>query len=85
MLRGSGVPRDSRIIEPYDCYDIFKSSIPVGVRGDCHDRYLVRLEEMRESLKIMTQCLDYSVILAKEDDNSYIIEDSKVVPPLRAL
>jgi NADH dehydrogenase (ubiquinone) Fe-S protein 2 len=84
MLRGSGVPWDLRIIEPYDCYDIFKFSIPVGVRGDCYDRYLVRLEEMRESLKIMTQCLDYLVILAKEDDNSYIIEDSKVVPPLRA-
>ena len=53
MLRGSGVFWDLRIVESYDNYDFFKFFIPIGHNGDCYDRYLIRLEEMRESLSIM--------------------------------
>ncbi len=57
MLRGSGVPWDLRKSQPYECYEQFKFKIPVGKNGDCYDRYLCRIEEMRESVKIIKQCL----------------------------
>ena len=57
MLRGSGVAWDLRKSQPYDCYDQFEFKIPVGKNGDCYDRYLCRIEEMRESIKIINQCL----------------------------
>ena len=57
MLRGSGVPWDLRKSQPYDCYDQFDFKIPIGKNGDCYDRYLCRIEEMRESVKIIKQCL----------------------------
>ena len=57
MLRGSGVPWDLRKSQPYECYDQFDFDIPVGKNGDCYDRYLCRIEEMRESVKIINQCL----------------------------
>jgi NADH-quinone oxidoreductase subunit D len=58
MLRASGVPFDLRVDEPYSIYDRFHWEIPVGERGDVYDRYLVRLEEMRQSVKILRQALD---------------------------
>ena len=57
MLRGSGVPWDLRKSQPYECYNQFDFKIPVGKNGDCYDRYLCRIEEMRESVKIINQCL----------------------------
>ncbi len=58
MLRGSSIPWDLRKSQPYDCYDQFKFKIPIGKNGDCYDRYLCRVEEMRESVKIIKQCLE---------------------------
>ena len=57
MLRGSSVPWDLRKSQPYDCYDQLDFKIPIGKNGDCYDRYLCRIEEMRESVKIIDQCL----------------------------
>ena len=57
MLRGSGVSWDLRKSQPYECYEKFNFKIPVGKNGDCYDRYLCRIEEMRESINIMKQCL----------------------------
>ena len=59
MLRGSGVPWDLRKSQPYECYDQFDFDIPIGKNGDCYDRYLCRIEEMRESVKIINQCLSF--------------------------
>ena len=58
MLRGSGVPWDLRRKQPYEVYDRMQFEIPVGVNGDCYDRYLVRMEEMRQSNRIVRQCVD---------------------------
>ena len=58
MLRGSGVPWDLRKSQPYESYSQFDFKIPIGKNGDCYDRYLCRIEEMRESIKIINQCLD---------------------------
>jgi len=57
MLRGSGIPWDLRKSQPYDCYELMEFNIPVGKNGDCYDRYLCRIEEMKESVKIINQCL----------------------------
>ena len=59
MLRGSSVPWDLRKSQPYDCYDQLDFKIPIGKNGDCYDRYLCRIEEMRECVKIINQCLDH--------------------------
>ncbi len=58
MVRGSGLAWDLRRAQPYECYDEFDFQIPVGKNGDCYDRYLCRMQEMRESLKIMQQCIE---------------------------
>ena len=58
MVRGSGMAWDLRRAQPYECYDEMEFQIPVGKNGDCYDRYLCRVEEMRESVKIMRQCLE---------------------------
>lgn len=58
MLRGSGIPWDLRKTQPYDVYDKVEFNIPVGTNGDCYDRYLIRVEEMRQSLNIIRQCLN---------------------------
>ena len=58
MLRGSGVAWDLRKAQPYECYPDMEFDIPVGKHGDCYDRYLVRMEEMRQSVRIMKQCLE---------------------------
>merc|ERR1719244_787966 len=58
MLRGSGVKWDIRKVAPYDAYDKVDFDVPVGSRGDCYDRYLCRMEEMRQSMRIIDQCLN---------------------------
>jgi NADH-quinone oxidoreductase subunit D len=57
MVRGSGAAWDLRKSQPYECYDEFDFDIPIGKNGDCYDRYLIRMEEMRQSVKIMKQCM----------------------------
>lgn len=83
MLRGSGVLWDLRLMESYDSYNLLNFSIPLGEYGDCYDRFLIRLEEMRESLNIMEQCLNYLNNLNSLKDFNYIIDDYKIVPPTR--
>ena len=78
MLRASGVPWDLRKSQPYDVYDKMDFDIPVGKTGDCYARYLVRMEEMRQSLRIMRQCLK------DMPSGPVIVEDNKVAPPKRA-
>ena len=75
MLRGSGVPWDLRKSQPYECYDQFDFDIPIGKNGDCYDRYLCRIEEMRESVKIINQCLSS---MPKGPVKSM---DGKITPP----
>ena len=58
MLRGSGVPWDLRKSQPYECYQNFDFKIPIGKNGDCYDRYLCRIEEMRESVEIIKNCIN---------------------------
>lgn len=58
MVRGSGVPWDLRKINPYEIYDRLQFDIPIGINGDCFDRYLIRMEEMRQSLSILFQCMN---------------------------
>lgn len=79
MLRGSGVSWDLRINQPYDVYNQVDFSIPVGTNGDCYDRYLIRIEEMRQSLNIIQQCLN------KMPSGFIKIDDFKISPPSRAL
>jgi NADH-quinone oxidoreductase subunit D len=75
MLRGSGVAWDLRRSQPYDCYDDLEFKIPVGKNGDCYDRYLCRIEEMRESVKIIKQCL------TNIPKGPIKTEDGKISPP----
>ena len=75
MLRGSNVPWDLRKSQPYDCYDQMDFKIPVGKNGDCYDRYLCRVEEMRESIKIINQCLQ------KMPKGPIKSTDGKISPP----
>ena len=77
MLRASGVPWDLRKSQPYEVYELMDFDVPVGRHGDCFDRYLVRMAEMRESLKIMTQCLDQMPV------GPIKIQDYKIAPPPR--
>jgi NADH dehydrogenase (ubiquinone) Fe-S protein 2 len=77
MLRGSGVPWDVRKSSPYDAYDQVEFDVPVGVNGDCYDRYLCRMEEFRQSLRIIHQCLN------KMPAGPVRVEDYKVSPPPR--
>ena len=77
MLRGSGVPWDLRKSNPYECYNEFNFRIPVGKNGDCYDRYLCRIEEMRESVLIMTQALK------KIPKGPVMTLDTKIGPPKR--
>ena len=75
MLRGSSVPWDLRKSQPYDCYDQLDFKIPIGKNGDCYDRYLCRIEEMRESVKIIDQCLQ------KMPKGPIKSMDGKISPP----
>jgi NADH-quinone oxidoreductase subunit D len=80
MLRGSGVPWDLRRNQPYECYDELAFEIPLGVNGDCYDRYLCRMEEMRQSVVIMRQCID----LLRKAEGPVMVDDNKIAPPRRA-
>ncbi|MFT6834594.1 MAG: NADH-quinone oxidoreductase subunit D [Francisellaceae bacterium] len=79
MLRASGVEWDLRKTQPYEVYDKLDFDIPVGVTGDCYDRYLVRVQEMRESNKIIKQCVDW----LKNNPGDVLTSDHKVAPPNR--
>jgi len=83
MLRGSGVFWDLRIMDSYDNYDLFDFFIPIGENGDCFDRYIVRIEEMRQSLIIINQAVFFLKHLNSLDD--HIIFDFKLSPPSRAM
>jgi len=78
MLRGSGIKWDLRKSQPYDAYDLVDFDIPIGKNGDTYDRYLIRLEEMRQSMRIIEQCLNQMPAGEVRTD------DAKVVPPRRA-
>jgi len=78
MLRGSGVPWDLRKSQPYECYKDFQFKIPIGKNGDCYDRYLCRVEEMRESVKIMKDCI------SKMPSGPVKSIDGKITPPKRS-
>ncbi|MDP2802899.1 MAG: NADH-quinone oxidoreductase subunit D [Phreatobacter sp.] len=79
MVRGSGAPWDLRKSQPYECYAELDFDIPIGKNGDCYDRYLIRMEEMRQSVKIMRQCCK----LLRETPGPVSTKDNKVVPPKR--
>ena len=77
MLRASGVPWDLRKAQPYDVYDEMDFDIPIGKNGDCYDRYLIRVEEMRQSVRIIRQCIE------NMPDGAVMTEDGKLAPPSR--
>jgi len=79
MLRGSGVAWDLRKKQPYEVYDRLDFDIPVGTQGDSYDRYLVRIEEMRQSNRIIRQCIDW----LRANPGPVIVDDHKVAPPSR--
>jgi NADH-quinone oxidoreductase subunit D len=79
MLRGSGIAWDLRKKQPYEVYDKMDFDIPIGTNGDCYDRYLVRVQEMRESNKIIKQCVDW----LRTNPGPVISVDHKVAPPSR--
>jgi NADH-quinone oxidoreductase subunit D len=79
MLRGSGVEWDLRKKQPYEVYERVEFEIPVGVNGDCYDRYLVRIEEMRQSNRIVKQCIDW----LRANPGPVITGNHKVAPPSR--
>lgn len=78
MIRGSGIAWDLRKSQPYDVYDRMEFDVPVGTRGDCYDRFMVRVEEVRQSARIMRQCLN------EMPEGPVSSSDRKVVPPKRA-
>ncbi len=81
MVRGSGAAWDLRKSQPYECYDELDFDIPIGKNGDCYDRYLIRMEEMRQSVKIMQQCIEK--LNSPEGQGPVSSVDGKIVPPKR--
>jgi NADH-quinone oxidoreductase subunit D len=79
MVRGSGIAWDLRRNQPYECYNELEFDIPIGVNGDCYDRYLCRMEEMRQSVRIMKQCCDR----LEKTPGPVLIEDNKIGAPRR--
>ena len=81
MVRGSGAAWDLRRAQPYECYSELEFDIPIGKNGDCYDRYCIRMEEMRQSVRIMKQCV--AKLLSDEGRGPVSSTDGKVVPPKR--
>jgi len=79
MIRGSGIAWDLRKKQPYEVYERMDFDIPVGTNGDCYDRYLVRIQEMRESNRIIKQCIDW----LRQNDGAVLTENHKIAPPKR--
>jgi NADH-quinone oxidoreductase subunit D len=79
MVRGSGAAWDLRKAQPYECYEEFDFDIPIGKNGDCYDRYCIRMEEMRQSIKIMKQCIEK----LNREKGPVSNADNKIVPPKR--
>ncbi|MCG8428281.1 MAG: NADH-quinone oxidoreductase subunit D [Chromatiales bacterium] len=79
MLRGSGIEWDLRKKQTYAVYDKVDFDIPVGINGDCYDRYLVRMEELRQSTRIIKQCVQW----LRENPGPVMIDDHKIAPPMR--
>jgi NADH-quinone oxidoreductase subunit D len=82
MVRGSGAAWDLRKVQPYECYAEMDFDIPIGKNGDCYDRYHIRVEEMRQSARIMQQCC--AKLMSAEGQGPITSDDKKVVPPKRA-
>jgi NADH-quinone oxidoreductase subunit D len=82
MVRGSGAAWDLRKAQPYECYAEMDFDIPIGKNGDCYDRYLVRMQEMREAVKIMKQCCER--LKSAGGQGPHVADNKKVVPPTRA-
>eukprot|EP00054_Salpingoeca_dolichothecata_P000336 m.16590 g.16590 ORF g.16590 m.16590 type:complete len:468 (-) comp10605_c0_seq1:64-1467(-) len=78
MVRGSGIEWDLRKTQPYDAYDKVEFDVPIGSKGDCYDRYVIRVEEMRQSLRIIHQCLN------QMPDGEVRVDDAKISPPKRS-
>jgi NADH-quinone oxidoreductase subunit D len=81
IVRGSGAAWDLRKAQPYECYSDLEFDIPVGKNGDCYDRYLIRMEEMRQSVAIIKQCI--AKLRSPEGAGAVMIMDNKIVPPRR--
>jgi NADH-quinone oxidoreductase subunit D len=81
MVRGSGAAWDLRKSQPYECYSEFDFDIPIGKNGDCYDRYLIRMQEMRESVKIMKQCC--TKLKSADGQGPIAAANQKVTPPKR--
>jgi NADH-quinone oxidoreductase subunit D len=81
MVRGSGAAWDLRKSQPYECYAEMDFDIPVGKNGDCYDRYLIRMEEMRQSVAIMRQCI--AKLNAPDGKGPVMVDDNKIAPPRR--
>ena len=79
MLRGSGIAWDLRKTQPYEVYDLMDFDVPVGVNGDCYDRYLVRVAELRESNKIIRQCVEW----LRNNPGPVMVDNHKIAPPSR--
>ena len=79
MLRGSGIEWDLRKKQPYEVYDLLDFDVPVGVNGDCYDRYLVRIEEMRQSNRLIKQCIEW----LRNNPGPVMIDNHKIAPPSR--
>ncbi|MDX2257625.1 MAG: NADH-quinone oxidoreductase subunit D [Hyphomicrobiaceae bacterium] len=82
MVRGSGAAWDLRKVQPYERYEEFDFDIPIGKNGDCYDRYLIRMAEMRESVKIMKQACEK--LRSPSGSGPHVAGNNKVVPPKRA-
>ena len=82
MVRGSGAAWDLRKSQPYECYGEFDFDIPIGKNGDCYDRYCIRMQEMRESAKIMAQACEK--LLGPDGQGPHVADNKKVVPPKRS-
>jgi NADH-quinone oxidoreductase subunit D len=81
MVRGSGAAWDLRKAQPYECYAEMDFDIPIGKNGDCYDRYCIRMEEMRQSVRIMKQCIEK--LRAPDGQGPVAVKDNKIFPPRR--